>query len=146
MYHARIGRDAEALEPRILRWLVPFEHDFLREILGGRFHRGDELDVILQSLHRRHEDVQHAIAGFSAHRGARDPSGGFIRPGRTLGHRSKRADTQVGCGTNARELRTHFRMPRQWRKNLQRIGRMNHGEIACLRPRQRIERQAQAER
>ena len=39
---------------------------------------GDEIEVILRFLHRRHENVQPAVARLDAERGAGDPRGGFL--------------------------------------------------------------------
>ena len=38
--------------------------------LGGRFNRRNQLQVILELFHRRHEGAEHAVADFDRHRGA----------------------------------------------------------------------------
>ena len=65
-----IGRYLEIDQARIRRRLVAFNDDGLAERPGARFHRCDELEVILEGARRRHEHVEHAAALLGAHRGA----------------------------------------------------------------------------
>ena len=39
-------------------------------LFGGRLHRGDQFEIVLQPLHRRHECAQNAVADLDRHRGA----------------------------------------------------------------------------
>ena len=71
--HTRIGRHAEIVQARIARRLVAFEHDRLRLRLRNRLDGSDELQVVLEPRDGRHENIEHAVAGFGAHRGTRDP-------------------------------------------------------------------------
>ena len=100
--HARIGRDTQLLQPRIARRLVAFEDDRHIQRCRGGFDRGDQLEVVLETGGRRHEDVQPAIARLGAQRGARDPAGGFEGRGAVAGSdcaaslRSSPADRRAG--------------------------------------------------
>ena len=82
--HARVGSDAKVRQARIARRLVAFEHDRLIERCGGRFHGGDEFEIIFQGGGRRHEDVKHAVSRFGADCGARDPCRAFVFAGSAL--------------------------------------------------------------
>ncbi len=75
--HAGIGRDLDVRQPRIVRRRVALEDD--RQVQRRRrlLDRGDEIEVVLRRLHRRHEDVQAAVARLDAQRGAHDPGGRF---------------------------------------------------------------------
>ncbi len=81
---AGVRRDPETVQPWIARGLVTLQHDRLREIRRRRFHRRHQFQVGLQPGRRRHENIQHAVARLSAHRGPGDRSRRFV---------------QAGCGT-----------------------------------------------
>jgi hypothetical protein len=81
--HPRIGRDPETGQARIARRLVAFQQHRHPHFLSGGLHGGDQLEVVLEFGHRRHEDVQAAIARLGAHRGAGDRAGRFELAGRS---------------------------------------------------------------
>jgi hypothetical protein len=63
---SRVWRHHEGGQPRIVCRRIPFEHHPQAEGCGGRLDGGDELEVIVSRRHRRHEDVEHSVAGFRA--------------------------------------------------------------------------------
>ena len=54
----------------IERRRIALDMDLQLHFLGGRFHRRDQFEIILQLFDRRHEGAQHAVADFDRHRGA----------------------------------------------------------------------------
>ena len=58
--HARVGRDLQHLQPRVARRRIAFEHDLHAQLGGRGLDRGQQFEVVLQVLQRRHEDVEHA--------------------------------------------------------------------------------------
>ena len=108
--HAGVGRDDEVRQPRIVRRRIAFEQHRHAERARRRFDGGDELEVVLERLDRRHEDV--AARRRAARRTARCArrrrpirrgDGGCRRPrrGRLDACRSRR-----GCGRAAARLPT----------------------------------------
>ena len=67
---ARVGRDADHVEARIARRGVALDLDRESDPLGRRFRRRDQLEIILEPLHRRHEDAQAPVARLDRDRGA----------------------------------------------------------------------------
>ena len=93
---ARIRRDEEMGQPRIARRRIPFQEHAHPERARGRLDRGDEIEVVVHRLDRRHEDVQdsaprlhaqrrtnHARGRCSAHRRRRQGAAGCLRPARS---------------------------------------------------------------
>ncbi len=68
--HARIGRHLDHLDARVERRCVAFDVHLQLQLFGGCLDRGDQVEIILDLLDRRHEDAQHAIAQLDRHRGA----------------------------------------------------------------------------
>ena len=68
--HAGIGRHLDHLDAGIERRRIALDMDLHLHLLGGRFDRRDQFEVILQLLHRRHEGAQDAVADLDRHRGA----------------------------------------------------------------------------
>ena len=54
---------------------VAFEEDRLAELLGGVLDGGDQVEIILGALGRRHEDMEMAVARLERDRGAHDAAG-----------------------------------------------------------------------
>jgi hypothetical protein len=75
--HAGVGRDAELLEPRIEGRRVALDGDRHRECGGRRFDRGDEREIVLRRVERRHEDVEPPRARFDGERRPHDPGRGL---------------------------------------------------------------------
>ena len=162
--HAGIGRDAEILQARIAaRRSVAFEEDRLAELLGGVLHGGDEVEIVLGALGRRHEDVKMAVARLEGHRGAHDIGargagaglGGEIGGQRALpglAGRGIAVGLAVCIGRQAGSLRAQQR--RAAERVERRQGRMlDHGiglddgvHVAGHGPGQRVERQPIAQR
>ena len=125
--------------------------------LGGGFDRGDQLEVVLERVGRRHEDIEHAVARLGAHRGARDLGGGLCSE---AGARPARRRHRVALRAGARSARwfapTHFtprataggsrRARGSGARRRHRIRSDDVRIVALLDPRLRIERQAIAER
>ena len=68
--HAGIGRHLDHLDARIERRRIALDMHLHLHFLGGRLHRRDQFEIILQLLHRRHEGAEHAVADLDRHRGA----------------------------------------------------------------------------
>ena len=61
--HAGIGRHLDDLDARIVRRRDSPRHaPAICSLLGGRLHRRDQFEIVLQLLDRRHEDAEHAVA------------------------------------------------------------------------------------
>ena len=83
--HARVGRDADLLDPRIERRRIALDHDGHRERARGVLDRGDELEIVVGARERRHEHVQAAVALLDAERRAHHPVGRLAARGRAVG-------------------------------------------------------------
>ena len=77
--HAGVGSHLHHLNAMIGRRQITFQHHRLLHRFGGRFDHGDQLQIIVERLDRRHEDVQPTVARFDAHRGADDIRDGTAR-------------------------------------------------------------------
>ena len=64
--HTRVRRDAERLDAMIVRRLVAFDDDRAIKFCSGILDGGDDLEILLQLIRWRHENVQRAVAGFDA--------------------------------------------------------------------------------
>ena len=137
---ARIRRHLEVADARITRRLVALDEDRLVERIRRRFHRGDQFQVVIELTHRRHEDIQHAIARLCAHRRARQSGGGFFAARRRIQNQRRARHITLP------DLPADFGMRQQCGKRTRRIRRMNEGIIAGGRPSLRIERQSIADR
>ena len=121
---ARVRRHAEAVEARILRRLVAFEDHRRIHGFGGRFDRGDQLEVVLELVGGRHEYIEHAVARLGAHRGARDLGRGLEDSGAESGATtpSRGAPTCVPCALApaafpaASAARSSSVSPMNWRR------------------------------
>ena len=158
---AGVGRDAEVRQARIGRRLVALDDQADAERLGARFDRGDEFEIVVETVARRHEDVEHAVACLRRHGGAHDPGGrlpglrrpfggvfaggGGARPGR-VGRALRSRRTQRPAGDRRAALGQDRGVRRQRREGRARIGRIDVGIVAPGHPRLRIERQAVTER
>src|ERR1700730_15709456 len=68
--HAGIGRHFYHVDARVERRWIALDMDLHLHLFGSCFYRGDQFEVILQLLHRRHEGAQNAVADLDRHRGA----------------------------------------------------------------------------
>ena len=68
--HARIGRDADDVEPRVDRRRVALDMERQPEAFRRRLDRGDQLEIVLEPLDRRHEHAQAPVARLDRDRGA----------------------------------------------------------------------------
>ena len=68
--HAGIGRHLDHLDARIEWRRITLDMNLHPHFFGGRLYCGDQFQIILQSLHRRHERAQNAVADLDRHRGA----------------------------------------------------------------------------
>jgi len=88
--HAKIG------DARIVRRLIAFENDGLRQRFGRGLHGRHQFQVVLELACRRHEDVQHAVARFLRHRDVRAmPAADSFGSG---ARSTKDAGRQFACG------------------------------------------------
>ena len=67
---ARVGRDADHVEARIDRRRIALDLHRQSDLLGRRLRRGDEFEIILEPLDRRHEDAEAPVARLDGDRGA----------------------------------------------------------------------------
>ena len=107
--HARVGGDLQHFQARVTRRWVAFQHDGHTQALCRGFYRCQQVQIILQALQRRHEDVERSgfpfdvarvvrvslgklflvlgavgtggVTHFHAQRGAGQPGGGLKRVG-----------------------------------------------------------------
>ena len=79
--HARIRGDEKIRQPRIARRRVALEQHAHAERTRRGFDGGDQIQVVVDRLDRRHEDIQDAAAGLDAQRGT-DHAGGRFAAGR----------------------------------------------------------------
>ena len=56
---AGVGCDLQQLQARVARGRIAFEHDLHAQLRCGGFDRGHQVEVVLQTRQRRHEDIQH---------------------------------------------------------------------------------------
>ncbi len=131
--HAGVGGDLDHVEPRVGGRRIALEQHG-HALLGRRLlDRRDELDELLRTLGRRHEDAQMSVARLDRHRGAHGTQLLLHRhgPRRRLGLAARLQHRLVG---------------RQCRMGGERVQR-HHG-IALVRrlPGQRRQRQAETDR
>ena len=67
---AGIGRHLDDLEPRVVRRRIAFDMQGKAELPGGRFDLRDQLEIVLELRHRRHEHAEHAVARLDRQRRA----------------------------------------------------------------------------
>ncbi len=158
--HPRVGRHLQHLQTRVARRRITFEHDLQPQLGGGGLDGGQQVEVVLQVLQRRHEDVERAAAaGASAgvdlllrrtvgtrrvarldhQRGARDPVRRFealrCARGAALARRRRRCQPgRAGARRRARAAPPPGRPPARRRGSLQRH-RAAFGEAAADRVR-----------
>ena len=82
--HAGIGRDAQLLKARIARRLIALDHHRKLHVSSRRFDCGHQFEIVLQAGHRRHEDVEHAVACLGTHGRAGDPGRRIEKAGRRV--------------------------------------------------------------
>ncbi len=70
---ARVGRDLEHRNTRIVRRRVAFDHNRQFKIRRGIFNRRHKVQVVGWILDRRHEDEEFPVARLNAYRRTRDP-------------------------------------------------------------------------
>jgi hypothetical protein len=119
------------------------------QLAGSGFDRGQQLQIVFQVRQRRHEEMQTTFAGFGAQRGAHDALRRFVEresgSRRLIGYQPRSALLTGRGGGFAR----HFPIRpigRQRLRGQRRIAHVLCVLIARCGPRQRIQRQAQAER
>ncbi len=66
--HAGIGCHLDHLDARVEWRRIALDMHLHLQFLGGRLHRGDQFQIILEFFHRRHECAQNAIADLDRHR------------------------------------------------------------------------------
>ncbi len=139
---------------------IAFDEHRLAELLGGVLDRGDEVEIVLGALGRRHEDEEMAVARLEGDRGAHDVAGRVADAGTQPEIGRQRAPpglaagvaVAVGVGRHAAFLAAQHRRAaegverRQGRMRRHRVGIGDEVGVLRRRPRQRIERQAVAER
>ena len=70
------GVTLKLVQPRIAAGRrVALDEHRLAEFLGGVLDGGDEVEIVLGALGRRHEDVEVAVARLEGHGGAHDAAG-----------------------------------------------------------------------
>ncbi len=157
---ARIGRDAEAARAADRAAARSPSSTTFRPSRGrARLHRGDELEIVVERLERRHEHVEHAVAWLRAHRTARDPAGRLAgqRPTRRIVERAHRASASCDAGSRCDrgacplplrrlgdafvQLREDLRARRERRPRIAGIGLVDVRQVGFRHPRLRIERQ-----
>ncbi len=123
---AGIGGDLQDAQARVGRRSIALQPD--RQVLGGGLQLGDQFEVVLQARHRRHEDVEPAVPRLDAERGPHRWRLATAWP-RLAGIR--RLDPRI-VGEGSTRL----------------VGVEGHDVrvVLGLQLRQRVERQAQAER
>ena len=72
-------------QPRVARRRIAFEQHAHAERSRRRFDGGDQIEVVLDRLDRRHEDVQDTAARLDAQRRTDDSGGRFTARWRTSG-------------------------------------------------------------
>ena len=68
--HARIGRDANDVQARIDRRRVAFDLHLEPDFFRSRFGRGDQFEIILETLDRRQKDAEASVARLDGHSSA----------------------------------------------------------------------------
>jgi hypothetical protein len=69
---AGIGGDDQAFQPVVAGWFIAFDADGHVEFFGGGFDGRDGVEVMLEVIHRRKEDIEDAVADFGAEGGFDD--------------------------------------------------------------------------
>ena len=72
---AGVGRDADDVEAGVGRRGVALDVDGEAHVAGGGLGGGDEVEVVLDALDRRHEDAEAAVAGLDGEGGADGAAG-----------------------------------------------------------------------
>ena len=67
---AGIGRDVDDVDALVMRRRIAFDMDRQAEFGCGVFGRGDQLEIVLDPLDRRHEHAEAAVARLDRHGGA----------------------------------------------------------------------------
>ena len=124
---AGIRRDLEIDEPRIRGRLVAFDDHRLINLLRGRFHCRENLEVVIEDARRGHEDVEDIAARLGADGGSNDGPR-IVR--RWNGGRS----SLVGTCRQASRPPLKMRVRCKRRKLLRRVGRMHVRIIGGLDP------------
>jgi len=61
---ARVRCDLDHVEPRVRRWSIAFDMDGHLALCRRIFHRGNQIQIVLKTFCRRHENAKPAIARF----------------------------------------------------------------------------------
>ncbi len=144
--HAGIGGDGDRVEARVARRGIALDDDGKAGLDRRLLDRGDEIEIILERRHGRHEDIEVAAARLDAERRAHDPFGRAPRLELFLAQRRHRglALARLGAALMLGRLRA---LARRQRRPLREGVRLDHVRIVLGRhPRQRGERQPVAER
>ncbi len=158
--YSGVRGDPEHVQARIPRRRFAFDDDRQSQDARGVFQRRDQVEVILCFLHRRHEDVQPAVARLDAERRPRDPRGGLLQTGRAKNLVAFRrqlaeplapfaaAETRAARRLAARDeaLAGALRSRRKRRLLDKRVRVRDPRIVYRAHPRQRIERQPQPHR
>ena len=139
---ARVGGDAKIGQTRVGGRLVTFEKHRRCEFLGRSLDSSDQFEIVLKTIRRRHENVEHATARLYRYCRPCDVRRRLLAPWRAiivLVRWRAFANTRLG-------RRLKFGVLRQRFKVLRRIRCMGVGVIALGHPGLRFERQTEADR
>lgn len=70
LYDTGIGRDADYIDTLIMRRRITLYVDWQSKIGGCRLRCCNQLEIVLDAFHWRHEDAEPAITRFHRHGGA----------------------------------------------------------------------------
>ena len=140
-----IRRHAEAVEARVARRLVTFEHHRRGQLAGRGLDRGHQLQVVLEPAGGRHEYIKSAVARLGAQRRAGDPVRGLSGSRSRNIHRLRRL-VAARHALHALEMRTSLGATRQRHRRRHRVRLVHVGIVALGHPGLGIQRQAIAHR
>jgi hypothetical protein len=70
--NARIGRHADDVEARVVRWCIAFDMHGQTGFLGSGFRNRQQFKIVVHRLRRRHEYAEPSITRFDGYGGADD--------------------------------------------------------------------------
>ncbi len=70
--HAGIRSDLQHADSRVVRWMIAFDNHLHTQIFCAGFDRCRQLQIVLNPLDWRHEDVQVTVANLNAQGSADD--------------------------------------------------------------------------
>ncbi len=111
LYDTGIGRDADYIDTLIMRRRITLYVDWQSKLGGSRLRCCNQLEIVLDAFHWRHEDAEPAITRFHRHGGAHRAADfadrllyaflprGFAGMERSFGHGAARWREDVGKRT-----------------------------------------------